>query len=373
MKHIFVINPAAGKKDSSEEIMRAVSAIPGYDCEFYLTQGALDATRYAKTWLEEHPDERARFYACGGDGTLNEVVNGVAGHENGSVGVYPSGSGDDFVKYYGGRDKFLDFKKLLDAPEDEIDLLTVDNGKPGEFRYSINITNFGFDTTVAKTMIKVKRKKIIGGKHAYVTGVVTGLIKAMKNKCEITADGERVDTKGRILLCTLANGGYVGGSFFCAPRAINNDGLIEVTAFRPLSRITFVRLLGAYTNGTHLDDPRFQKYITYRRAKEITVKAPEGFSMSVDGEIVDGTEFTIGIAPKAIRFAVPEGCVLIAGRKGETVGAAPVEEESAPAEPETLVAETPVEEVAPVVEEAPAAEAQPEETPEEPAAEPANA
>ena len=95
--------------------------------------------------------------------------------------------------------------------------------------------------------------------------------------------------------------------------------------------------------------------------------------MSVDGEIVDGTEFTIGIAPKAIRFAVPEGCVLIAGRKGETVGAAPVEEESAPAEPETPVAEAPVEEAAPVVEEAPAAEAQPEETPEEPAAEPANA
>ena len=135
----------------------------------------------------------------------------------------------------------------------------------------------------------------------------------------------------------------MGGSFFCAPRADNHDGLIEVTAFRPLSRITFVRLLGAYTNGTHLDDPRFQKYITYRRAKEVTVKAPEGFSMSVDGEIVDGTEFKIGIAPKAIRFAAPKGCVLIAGRKGETVGAAPAETpaeapavEETPAEPATV-------------------------------------
>ena len=361
MKHIFVINPAAGKTDSSEEIMRAVTGIPGYDCEFYVTGGALDATRYVKNWLEEHADQRARFYACGGDGTLNEVVNGVAGHENGSVGVYPSGSGDDFVKYYGGRDNFLDFKKLLDAPEDEIDLLTVDNGKPGEFRYSINITNFGFDTTVAKTMIKVKRKKIIGGKHAYVTGVVTGLLKAMRNKCEITADGERVDTKGRILLCTLANGGYVGGSFFCAPRADNHDGLIEVTAFRPLSRITFVRLLKSYTNGTHLDDARFTKYITYRRAKEVLVKAPEGFSMSVDGEIVDGTEFKIGIAHKAIRFAAPEGCVLIAGRKGETLGNAPAKEESAPAEPETPVADAPVEEVAPAVDETPATETPAEE------------
>ena len=356
MKHIFVINPAAGKKDSSEDIMRAVAAIPGYDCEFYVTQGPRDATRYVKTWLEEHNGVQARFYACGGDGTLNEVVNGVVGFDNASVGMYPSGSGDDFVKYYGGRDNFLDFKKLLDAPEDEIDLLTVDNGKPGEFRYSINITNFGFDTTVAKTMIKVKRKKIIGGKHAYVTGVLTGLIKAMRNKCEITADGERVDTKGRILLCTLANGGYVGGGFFCAPRSINNDGLIEVTAFRPLSRITFVRLVGSYTNGTHLDDARFQKYITYRRAKEVSVKAPEGFSMSVDGEIVDGTEFTSGIAKKAVRFAVPEGCVLIAGRNGETVGAAPAKEEEAPAEPETPVAEAPVEEVVPSVEETPAAE-----------------
>ena len=357
MKHIFVINPAAGKTDSTEEIKSAVSAIPGYDCDFYVTQGPKDATKFVKTWLEEHPDERARFYACGGDGTLNEVVNGVVGHENGSVGVYPSGSGDDFVKYYGGRDKFLDFTKLLAAPEDEIDLLTVDNGKPEEFCYSINITNFGFDTTVAKTMIKVKRKKIIGGKRAYVTGVVTGLIKAMKNKCEITADGERVDTKGRILLCTLANGGYVGGSFFCAPRSDNHDGLIEVTAFRPLSRITFVRLFGSYTNGTHLDDERFQKYITYRRAKEVTIKAPEGFSVSVDGEIVDGTEFKIGILPKAIRFAVPEGCVLIAGRKGETVGEVQKEEEVSAEEPKTPVKEAVIEEVAPAVEETPAEEA----------------
>ncbi|MBR4769766.1 MAG: hypothetical protein IK090_02420, partial [Clostridia bacterium] len=73
-------------------------------------------------------------------------------------------------------------------------------------------------------------------------------------------------------------------------------------------------------------------------------------------EIVDGTEFTIGIAKKAVRFAVPEGCVLIAGRNGETVGAAPAKEEEAPAEPETPVAEAPVEEVVPSVEETPAAE-----------------
>ena len=361
MKHIFVINPAAGKEDSTNEIREKVSAVPGYDCEFYVTTGPRDATRYVKTWLEEHPDEQARFYACGGDGTLNEVVNGVVGHENGAVGVYPSGSGDDFVKYYGGRDKFLDFAKLLAAPEDVIDVLTVDNGKPEDFRYSINITNFGFDTTVAKTMIKVKRKKIIGGKLAYVTGVVTGLVTAMRNKCEITADGERVDTKGKILLCTLANCSYVGGSFFCAPRSDNRDGLIEVTCFRPLSRITFVRLFGVYTNGQHLDDPRFTKYITYRQAKEVTIKAPEGFSVSVDGEIVDGTDFKIGILEKAVRFAVPEGCVLIAGRKGETVGsaveeAAPVEETPAPAP----VSEEPT----PAQDEAPAPEAPAEETPE---------
>ncbi len=317
MKHVFIVNPAAGKTSSAEIIRERLREIGGgYDTEVYETKAPKDATEYVRARWTEAGDEPIRFYACGGDGTIFEVVNGLVGApESVSFSCYPCGSGDDFVKYYGGRENFLDIQALMNAPEEEIDLLSV-NGSV----YSANIVNFGFDTTVAKTMIKVKRRKLIGGKRAYVTGVVTALIKAMKNKCKVTADGELLNPKGKILLCTLANCSYVGGSFYCAPRAINNDGLIDVALVTPISRFTFIKLLPVYTKGGHLDDPRFGKVITYRRAKTVQIEAPEGFSLTVDGEILDGTSFTVSVLPRAARIAVPRGAKLIGGRTGELFG-----------------------------------------------------
>jgi diacylglycerol kinase (ATP) len=313
MKHYFIVNPAAGKQNSADRLMQEIGKYADrYDIEIHETTAPRDATEFVRRKCSENPDEDMRFYACGGDGTLSEVVNGAVGFSNASVTCYPCGSGDDFVKYYGGRENFLDMEALLTAKDDLIDVLSINDSV-----YSINVVNFGFDTKVCKTMIKVRRRKIIGGKRAYVTGIVTALITAMKNKCAVTADGELLNPKGKILLCTLANGAYVGGSFYCAPRSVNNDGLIDVALFRPLSRFTFVKLLPVYTKGGHLDDPRFRKYFEYRRVKSVSITAPEGFSLTVDGEILDGTEFTVSVLPKALRFAVPAGCTLIGGRSGE--------------------------------------------------------
>ena len=321
MKHYFIVNPAAGKQNSGDRLIEEISKYTDrYDIEIHVTTAPLDATEFVRKTCQENPDVDMRFYACGGDGTLSEVVNGAIGFPNASVSCYPCGSGDDFVKYYGGRQNFLDIEALMNANDDLIDVLAINDSV-----YSINIVNFGFDTKVCKTMIKVRRKKIIGGKRSYVTGVVTALITAMKNKCSVTADGELLNPKGKILLCTLANGSYVGGSFYCAPKSINNDGLIDIALFRPLSRFTFVKLLPVYTKGGHLDDPRFKKYFEYRRVKSVSISAPEGFSLTVDGEILDGTEFTVSVLPKALRFAVPAGSKLIGGRSGETMPAKEVE------------------------------------------------
>ncbi len=299
MKHIFIINPAAGANDQTDAIKNYLSSsCADLDTEIYVTAGAGDATRYVADYCRAHAGEQLRFYACGGDGTLNEVASGLVGFEGAELGVYPSGSGNDYVKYFGGADRFSDIRALMEAPSVAIDLMRIGD------RYCVNVCNFGFDTTVAKTMIKVKRKKLIGGKRAYVTGVVTALIKAMKNDCIVTVDGEQLND-AKILLCTIANGNYVGGSFRCAPRSHNDDGLLEVCLVRRISRLRFVSLLGPYTAGEHLDSEKFKDCIVYRQGRHIHVTAPEGFSMSVDGEIVDGTEFDIEVMPGALRFALP--------------------------------------------------------------------
>lgn len=301
MKHIFIINPAAGKANSYEAIRTALDSMEEpVDYEIYLTQAPGDATAYIRNYCASN-EGRVRFYACGGDGTLNEVINGAVGFEQASVSVYPSGSGNDFVKYYGGKKHFMNLSALVHAEDEWIDLMRVGN------KYAINATHFGFDSCVAQTMMNVRRKKLIGGKNAYTTGIVVGLFKAMKNDCHITVDGTPINPEGKILLCTIANGQYVGGSFRCAPRSLDNDGLLEICMIRPVSHITFLGLIQSYTEGTHLENPKIQKYLEYCRGKQVRVEAPEGFIYSFDGELIRQNEFTVEVVPHAIRFGVPQG------------------------------------------------------------------
>ncbi len=308
MKHVFIINPAAGRENFYTALQSLLkSQCPYADYELYTTRAAGDATAYIRSYCEHHADERIRFYACGGDGTLNEVVNGVVGFANASVGCYPCGSGNDFVKYYGGKKVFRNLPELLAAPEERIDLMRVND------QYAVNATHFGFDSVVAQTMMNVRRKKFIGGNNAYTTGVVAGLFKGMKNHCRVTVDGELLNPNGEILLCTVANGQYVGGAFRCAPRSLDNDGLLEVCLVHPVSHMKFLQLMSGYREGTHLEDPRFAKYIVYRRGKVIEVDAPEGFVYAVDGELVCHNRFTVEVVPQAVRFAVPKSAVYLPG------------------------------------------------------------
>lgn len=300
VEHIFVINPAAGASDSTNMIKEAIAkSKSGADCEIYRTKGAGDATDFVSKRCAKSTGP-IRFYACGGDGTLNEVVNGAANHKNVGVGCFPCGSGNDFVKYYGGAEGFLDIDNLINGTEHPIDLILADG------KYCINVLNFGFDTAVVKTMQKVKTNPLLRGKRAYYTGVVGALINSMRTPCKVTVDGEEISSSD-ILLCTVSNGRYVGSSFKCAPRAENDDGLLEVCLVKPLSRLTFLRLINYYTLGEHLDNPKFNNYIVYRRAKKISIEGGSGFAVALDGELVETRSIEVEVSEKALNFVVPRG------------------------------------------------------------------
>ena len=178
MKHIFLYNPAAGLGETRALLEAAAAQHEG--CEFYETKEPRDATAYIEKRIAAEPDEKLCFVACGGDGTINEVVSGVAGHENTCFTIYPCGSGNDFVKIYGGRERFMDMDALLAAEPAPIDILKVDD------RWCINVFSFGFDTSVLKTMNAVKRKPLMGGKRAYYVGIVTALMKSMRTGCIVS-------------------------------------------------------------------------------------------------------------------------------------------------------------------------------------------
>lgn len=300
MKHIVVVNPAAGPKNSLATIRAEVEGLSGYDTEIYETKGKGDAFAFVRAYCAAHPEEKVRFYACGGDGTLGEVAGGAYGAENASISCYPCGSGNDFVKYYGGKDRFLSFAELFEGEEREIDILT-----DGE-RFSINVANFGFDYFVCETMEKLRRKKGFGGKRAYYGGIVYALFYAMKNNARVYVDGEQVGGES-LLLCTVSNGNYVGSSFKCAPYSDNEDGLLEVCYVKPISVFKLVRLLGKYKRGEHLDDEKMKPILHYARAHEVRVESTdERFGYCLDGEMIPSKSFTLKILPKALRFAVPK-------------------------------------------------------------------
>ena len=295
MKHIFVVNPYAGKAKAREQLAELLADF-GYEYELYYTTGPKDATRFVRERCESEPASEFRFYACGGDGTIKEVAEGIYGHENADLTAVPLGSGNDFVKYYGGTDRFLNLRELAEAPSEYIDLIKVND------EFCINVCNFGFESYVAKTMDEVRHKKLIGGKHSYTTGIVKALFCAMKNQADIYVDGEKV-IDGEYLLGTVANGRYEGGAYQCAPKSHNNDGELDVCIAKVISRLTFVRLVNVYKEGKHLDDERFKNIITYRRGKRIEVRCKKENMIGLDGELLKVQNYTCEVVPKAVRFA----------------------------------------------------------------------
>lgn len=301
MKHVFIVNPTAGKGDTLASIRKSLDQKQDFDYEIYVTSKAGDATDYVAKRCEE-TDEDIRFYSCGGDGTLNEVASGCVGHSNAIVALYPSGSGNDFVKYYGGKDNFLNLDNLIEGTETKIDIIKVGD------RYAVNACHFGLDSAVARKMNQVRHKKIIGGKNAYNTGVFYALLTAMKTKCKVIGDGEELNDD-KILLCTIANGKYVGGSYLSAPRSKNDDGYLEVCCVKPVAIIKFLRLIKVYKAGTHLDREDLKKYIEYRRCKNVEIiGGQKNFAISLDGEVVEGERFTVETLEKELRFIIPKGC-----------------------------------------------------------------
>ncbi len=106
-----------------------------------------------------------------------------------------------------------------------------------------------------------------------------------------------------MLLCTVANGQYVGGSYRCAPRSLSDDGLAEICLVKPVSRLRFLKLMNAYKAGSHLEDPRFEGVVFYRRGRVIEVSGKPGFMVSLDGEIVEGTSFRVEVIHGGLQFA----------------------------------------------------------------------
>lgn len=314
MKHIFILNPAAGKgragKDFPHKIIETCKRL-GADYELHKTTERGDGEHFVKErcksrGLDENgAEETLRFYACGGDGTLNEVVNGAFGYKNVEITAIPTGTGNDFIRNFNCNKKFLDIERQIKGEPLSVDLIQYET--KSEIRYGINMFNIGLDSDVVVKVAELKKKPLISGTTAYVLGVAIVLGKKEGVSLEAEFD-DGTSQGGDIMLIAIANGCYCGGGFKGVPLANIQDGLIDVSIVEMITRRTFLSLIGKYKKGTHLEDPNIKKIVTYKKCRSLYIKSEKDMRVSIDGEISLLKEVDFKVIPKAINFSIPQGC-----------------------------------------------------------------
>lgn len=307
MNHVFIINPLAGPSNQVDKTKAAIAALIDIEPIVYVTKSKKDASDYVRKFCVEHPNEKTRFYACGGDGTINEVLVGLIGQDKTifSMTCYPVGTGNDYVKIFGGEKKFLDLANLVsNGIEKEVDVMEINNGQT----YSINVVNYGFDSNVVKVMETIKRNKKTSNEKAYMKSVLESVIHYRKNEGETFVDGKKMGKGDYFCFGTIANGQYIGGQFKTAPRSICDDGEMDCLICEPISALTLLSLLNKYKKGKHLDSKRLmKKYLSYCQSHgKVEIFGPDDFCISVDGELIFGSHFEITNIQKAITFVYPK-------------------------------------------------------------------
>lgn len=303
MRHIFIINPTAGKTSAVESLRQQIHSLKTEDAvEIFVTHRAGDAKHIAGK--EASAGDEVRVYACGGDGTANEVLEGIAGYKNCAIGIIPIGSGNDFIKALEPytKEDFLCLQNMIDGKEKTIDVMECGG------RYSMNVFSVGFDASVAKNVDKFKRLPFVSGSLAYKLSIIYCLFTKRKHRVKIKIDGkpfEKADYKKTTLLAIGGNGQYYGGGFKAAPKAELSDGYIDFVHCNTLSVIKFALIVGKYKKGEHINNPKMP-FISYERCKSISFEAEEAIDINVDGEIYSMKNPVLKIREGGLKIVLPK-------------------------------------------------------------------
>lgn len=302
MRHIFIINPTAGKKDCTERLMAMAKNMEmkhGVNVECILTARPGHATETSR--LIAQTGENIRFYVCGGDGTLNEVANGIAGIPTAAMTCIPVGTGNDFLKNFGDKaELFSHAENLWGGPQFALD--TIDcNG-----RLALTIACSGFDAQVAEDVHTYGKSPMLGGSGSYIASLaVNFLVRGLEHRWTVTIDGKALS--GSFVLAAVCNGRHYGGGFVPVPQARMDDGMLNVLLMEKISRATFLRFVGSYKNGDH---EKFARYARVAEAKEIIIEAKNGEEIltCLDGEVIRNTRVVMRLSDKKVNVFGPVGC-----------------------------------------------------------------
>lgn len=299
-KHIIIFNPTAGKGKAINRLPEIHSFMNEKNINYEII--FTEATGHAIAIAETHAgDINTAIIAAGGDGTCNEVINGLMrGKEETTpvFGVLPLGRGNDFA--YGGKvPETLDDALSIIAlgKTSPMDVGLIEGGLYPEGRYFGNGIGIGFDTVVGLEAAKMPH---VHDALGYVLGTIKTLVKFSNSPVvEISYKGK--STTLRTIQISIMNGTRMGGLFYMAPDAINNDGKLDLCMVAHLTRRKLIRTIIHYTKGTQKGLPG----ITMDSSHSFKLKAVKGsMAAHADGETIclDGKELEITCIPQPLKI-----------------------------------------------------------------------
>ena len=291
-RYIFIFNPAADKGRASRkaEWLRSLLSERS-DSALFTTSYAGHAGDIACSEAKEG----TCMIACGGDGTLHEVVNAVAG-KGVTVGIVPIGSANDFIKTRHPQSSAHSlFTRLFDPQGKAVDLGSVAYGN-AMHRYFINSLGIGFTGRIAKS---VQQSPWLKGELGYVYALLSVLFgyEPLTMAIKITLEDSLLELHEPIFVFSVLNGKVEGGKFRIAPSAELSDGLLDVCILKAVPKYQFFRYVIHYLRGTHISDSQ----VLYCKAKRVEVTLDAAEVMHLDGELYDNISGTVVIS------VVPQG------------------------------------------------------------------
>lgn len=303
--YLFITNPAAGKGEGrriarwlEKELRQS-----GLKYDMVETNRRGDATTYAENSAADI------VVAVGGDGTVNEVVNGLV-HSGKHLGIIPAGSGNDLIKSLGIPRSHQDaFDALREGKPRSIDVGTLEctctlmekedrgNESP-KGRYFANGMGIGFDAAVAKHASQIRW---LSGTVLYLSAVLLTVREYRPPMFDIVSEGQR--SHERCLLIAIGNGSCAGGGFYLTPNARVDDGNLDMCVIHQRSLLGVLALIPRVLKGKHINTDGVWSV----RGKAFVISSHEPFPVHTDGEIVAdrATAVRVGIREQALRVIVP--------------------------------------------------------------------
>jgi len=296
-----IVNPAAGAGKTARLWPRIKDMFRGQGLRFEhdITEAPGHAIELAR---EAAANGYNMVVSVGGDGTINEIVNGLYASGNigdALLGIVSTGTGSDYIRTIGVPRRYEDAcRNFLQPKKLMVDLGIVQYSSNGnkEERLFVNFAGMGFDAEIVRRT--TQQYKALGSLPSYLLGLLTTLVSYRNRDITLVIDGEAVDT--RVCTVVMNNGRYGGGGMFTAPDASINDGYLDVMIVGDLSKPDLLRSLPRIYKGTHLTHPK----VTMKKAKEIEVRSKQPMQLQADGELLGQVPARFSILPSALKVVI---------------------------------------------------------------------